>query len=69
MSEERTYYCDGPGCEVHGRTASPRPYLPYGFLGMRQDEPGGAVSEWHFCTWDCAMKYGATLPPSEVIEP
>lgn len=70
---ERTYYCEGPNCAhgdddtpSHSRTATPPPHLPVGFLEVRQ---GGAIPlEFHFCGWECAMQYGATLPPPEIIE-
>lgn len=67
MSIERTYYCEGPECETHGKSTAPPPYLPWGFLEVRETLPGQPEKVWHFCSWDCAMKYGATLPPMEVI--
>lgn len=66
MAIERIYHCDGPDCEVHVRTATPPPYLPVGFYELRERapvEPG----TWHFCSWDCLMKYAAKQPAQEVI--
>ncbi len=61
MSIERIFYCDGPECDCHVRTASKRPQG--GFLFVEEDGP----TVLHFCTWDCVLKYAATLPPSEVV--
>jgi len=66
VSIERAYHCDGPDCEVHTRTATPPPYLPPGFLRVEEGAPDGR-EEYHFCTWDCAIRYGATRPPTETI--
>lgn len=61
MSIERVYYCDGPDCLTHSRTASLS--LPAGFF--RVDE--GEGHEHHFCSWDCILRYAATMPAMEVI--
>lgn len=68
MSVQRTYYCEAPDCEAHASTATPPPYLPVGFLGVRESEPGAMQEERHFCGWECVMRYAATLPPPESIE-
>jgi hypothetical protein len=67
MAIERTYYCDAPDCEHHGASATPPPYVPWGFLEVRQTLPGGEET-WHACSWDCLMKLGASFPPPERIE-
>lgn len=68
VSIDRTYYCDGPGCECHVQTATPPPYLPTPFLVVREPNPSGD-SIRHFCSWDCLMKLAATFPVAERIEP
>jgi hypothetical protein len=60
MAIERIFYCDGPGCERHARTASPR---SESFFTVTE---GTGRSE-HFCSWDCILRYAAEKPPSEVI--
>lgn len=72
---ERTYYCDNPSCAedhpgetsepCHVRTATPPPYLPGGIIEVREGSPSD-VSR-HFCSWDCVLKYAASIPPSEII--
>jgi hypothetical protein len=62
MSIERIYYCDGPECERHVRTAAHRPAA--GFVFVTEGGSGGTL---HFCGWDCVLKYAATKPPEEVI--
>ena len=66
MAIERTLYCDGPGCEVHIRTAS-RDRVPIGFLVVTEGSHDGPIPH-EFCGWDCAMRFGATLPAAEVID-
>lgn len=66
MSIERTYHCDGPDCERHGSSVTPPPYIPWGFLEVRQSSGQGDQSR-HFCGWDCVMKFAATFPAEEVI--
>lgn len=75
MAIERTYYCDNPSCAadhpgdsetpLHACTATPPPYLPRGFIEVR--EGGPSVPELYFCGWDCLMKYAAKFPPAEII--
>lgn len=60
MSVERVFYCDGPDCERHVRTTGT---LPPVFLTVNED----ADHAHHFCGWDCVLKYGARMPPEEVI--
>ena len=61
MSIERIYYCDGPDCERHVRTASQRPEAGFVFV------TDGGSATLHFCTWDCVLKFAATKPPTEVV--
>jgi hypothetical protein len=61
---ERTYHCEGPGCEAHAKTADPPPYLPRGFVATRE-VAGVGVEDHHFCGWDCLMRYAAQFPPPE----
>lgn len=61
MSIERVYYCDGPDCENHARTAGDLP--PTSFLAVRED----TAASHHFCGWDCLLKFAATKPPIEAI--
>jgi hypothetical protein len=60
MSIERVFYCDGPDCEAHTRTASTRPVA---FIVVTEE----AGRSLHFCTWDCILKHAATKPPVEAI--
>jgi len=60
MSIERIFYCDGPECERHTRTASSRPTT---FITVTE----GTGRSQHFCGWDCVLKQAATKPPAEVI--
>jgi hypothetical protein len=60
MSIERIFYCDGPDCERHVRTASPR---SSSFLTVTE----GAGRSLHFCSWDCVLRHAAEKPPTEVI--
>lgn len=60
MSIERTFYCDAPGCEVHVRTMAKFPIC--GFIRTLQD-----CEVHHFCSWDCVLKYAATMPPTEIL--
>lgn len=60
MSIERTFYCDGPDCERHVRTASARPAA---FLTVTA--PG--ERSLHFCGWDCVLRHAATKEPETVI--
>jgi hypothetical protein len=62
VSTERIYYCDGPDCERHVRTAAKRP--TGGFIFVTE---GGSFGTMHFCTWDCVLKYAATKPPVEIV--
>lgn len=55
---ERVFRCDGPDCECHERTAEEQPRA---FLTVV--EPPG--ESFHFCTWDCLLKYAAQKPPVE----
>jgi hypothetical protein len=61
MSIERIFYCDGPQCEHHARTASPR---PTGFLTVTEFGTGRSM---HFCSWDCILRHAAEKPPTEVV--
>lgn len=64
MSVERIYRCDD--CEGHAQTAMPPPHLPVSFIEVRRAEPDGE-HRWHFCSWDCCMKFAAQQPlPEEV---
>lgn len=64
MAIERTFYCDGPECERHVRTASRRPAGSFIFV-----TESGSSATLHFCSWDCVLKYAATKPPLEIVSP
>lgn len=67
MSIGRAFYCDGPDCERHtAPIATPEPYLPYGFLEVRESCNLGDERR-QFCGWECVMKYAAAQPMEEVI--
>ncbi len=67
MSRETTYRCCGPGCDTHVCTAAEPPVA--GFLVVRERLPSEPVSERDFCSWDCVMRFAATLDPIETILP
>lgn len=60
MSIERTFYCDGPDCERHVRTAKTKPSA---FITVT--EPGATL---HFCGWDCVLRHAGTKEPEEVVD-
>jgi hypothetical protein len=57
---ERVFYCDGPDCERHVRTAGPRASA---FLTVTE----GVGQSQHFCSWDCVLRFAADKPPTEVL--
>lgn len=68
MSLARALYCEGPECERHtAPNPTPPPYIPGGFLEVRQSQPNDD-RVWHFCGWDCVLRFAATQEPEEVIE-
>lgn len=66
MARETTYYCEAPDCKTHVRAMCEPPAT--GFLVVRERVPSEPVSERDFCSWDCVMRFAATLEPTEVIE-
>lgn len=60
MSIERVFYCDGPGCETHVKTASTRPAT---FILVTEE----AGPSQHFCSWDCILRTAAEKPPTELV--
>lgn len=66
MAVERTYYCDGPECDVSVRTAAHAPTAP--LLVIIEYEAGNATALRHFHSWDCVLRYAATQEPTESIE-
>ena len=58
MSIERIFYCDGPECERHVRTAA----LRSPFLTVTEES-----KTLHFCGWDCILRYAAAKEPEIVI--
>lgn len=61
MSIERIFYCDGPDCERHVRTARPRPTVAFLTVSEASGRP------LHFCGWDCVLRYAATKEPETVF--
>jgi hypothetical protein len=60
VSIERVFYCDGPDCEGHTRTARSRA------MDMIVVTEGTGRS-LHFCSWDCILRHAAEKPPVEMI--
>jgi hypothetical protein len=60
MSVERIFYCDGPDCDRHVKTARTRPEM---FLTV--SERGGLAQ--HFCGWDCVLRHAAAKEPEHVV--
>jgi len=58
MSIERIFYCDGPECERHVRTAALRSL----FLTVTEGS-----KTLHFCGWDCILRHAAAKEPETVI--
>ena len=48
-------HCDGPGCDTWART------LLSGWVSVKDG--------LDFCSWDCAIKYGATREPVTGVKP
>jgi hypothetical protein len=68
MSIKRIFTCDAEDCENKVQTQAEHPPT---FVTVF-DEPGYPHEprhEFHFCTWDCLMKYAAKFEPPIVIEP
>jgi hypothetical protein len=61
MSIERVFYCDGPDCPGHVRTARLR---PDGYITVTE----GTGRSQHFCTWDCVLRFAAEKPPTELVQ-
>ena len=66
MALERTLYCDGPDCERNVTTASPPPYIPGGFYMVRTEAPGMRPARYHFCGWDCILRYAGQQEPEQI---
>jgi hypothetical protein len=60
VSIERIFYCDGPDCKRHVRTAASRPAS--GLLTIT-----GERKALHFCGWDCVLRHAGTKEPERVI--
>ena len=60
MAIERVFYCDGPGCERHFRTAATRPAS--GVLTITGDG-----KPLHFCGWDCVLRHAAEKEPEQIV--
>lgn len=66
MPTKAHFHCDGSDCDRNAGAFDGRQALPPGFLrvdwgNQPRDE------QLVFCSWDCAIKYGAKLPPTETI--
>ena len=59
MSIERTFFCDGPECERHVRSATR--HSPFLTVTERSE------ATLHFCGWDCVLRYAAAQEPEIVI--
>lgn len=66
MAVDRVLHCDGPDCNNRVQTADPPPYIPIGWIEVRQGLHAGPITR-EFCDWECVMKYAATFPPPEII--
>ena len=67
MKEERIIYCEAPDCDTHQRTTRPSgSYPPSGWVSTTSFEPHGET-RMAFCSWDCVLKFAATIPPREII--
>ncbi len=62
MSIDRIFYCNGPDCDRHVKTARPRPEM---FLTI--SERGGPAL--HFCGWDCVPRHAASKEAEQLIGP
>jgi hypothetical protein len=67
VSVERIIHCDAEDCEVHVRTLQPPPYVPLGFIEAREGAHAGDALVKHFHSWDCCMKFAATIPAPVVV--
>ncbi len=66
MARETTYHCEGPDCAKHV-TAMCKPPAT-GFLVVRERIPSERPTDRDFCSWDCVMRFAATLEPTEVLD-
>lgn len=67
MTREMTYYCEEPKCENKQTSASEaRPITGWLLVVMRLPTENPYL--YDFCSWDCLMKYAASLDPPEEIE-
>jgi hypothetical protein len=66
MSREVSYYCEGPGCDTWIRSTAPAPRT--GWLLVIVGDPDGAHPSHDFCSWECAIRYGAARPVPEIID-
>lgn len=62
MTIERVFYCNGPDCEAHARTAR-----RHATTFLTVTSPGEPTK--HFCSWDCVLRHAATLEPTTTIQP
>ncbi len=60
MSVERVFYCDGPDCERHVRTAAARPASE--LLTVT-----GEGKPLHFCGWDCVLRHAGMKEPETIV--
>lgn len=62
MSVDRTFRCDGPECESFVMTT--KDDAPDFITAVERFD---APSTFHFCTWDCVLRFAAQVEPSETI--
>ncbi len=57
---DHIYRCENPGCDTWQQSADPAPITGW----LLTHERG---VERDFCSWECAIRYGASLPPVERV--
>ena len=67
MSEKATFYCDASDCEGHGGAWDGHRKPPPGFLTIIESGEDDRARPRHFCSWDCVLKFAATIEPGELI--
>lgn len=56
------WHCDGPDCDTWQKIGS-----TMSFIEINEINPDGQ-STFHFCKWDCVLKFSAGIEPTMSFE-
>lgn len=59
-------HCDSPTCNTWQKDHQPRRLTDTGWLHIQHIDDHSEI--WHFCSWDCVLKYAATKTPTTEID-